>query len=448
MGLTAAAIMERENLRRNLLITISHHPEGLAVSQLCREYERLHRVKLDIQHWGYYSVVKFCAMFPQVFTLAHDGAVGSRWMLYSSCRPDCKVNKKHACTLGHEDKIPRQELLGNVKVGEYLEVIIGEVVSPEKFWIQLKGEKTNKALVRLNEEIKHFYGYSFQGYIVKDEDILSVGMVCANLHSDGYWYRAEILSFRNLTTVNVFFIDYGKVFQVKKNKLAYLPKRFGKLPGQAFEARLDGIRPAGERCHYSKEAKLRFMKLTDLFVGNKYLGLVAIVRGFGEKLSLTLVDTSTNKLLEGININQKLVHEGLAVLDARTTNQVNDNEERNTRPIISLKAKLAISKSTPKTAAPIISLKAKLAIPKSTSKTATPTDISNLPLATPPDITNLAAVALTTSGSRYLQSIIPQMKIEELNALQVILFFFNREYAKNILRGGCPEVGGGTVHFG
>ena len=462
LGLTAAAIMERENLRRNLLITISHHPEGLAVSQLCTEYERLHRVKLDIQHWGYYSVVKFCAMFPQVFTLAHDGAVGSRWMLYSSCRPDCKVNKKHACTLGHEDKIPRQELLGNVKVGEYLEVIIGEVVSPEKFWIQLKGEKTNKALVRLNEEIKHFYGYSFQGYIVKDEDILSVGMVCANLHSDDYWYRAEVLSFRNLTTVNVFFIDYGKVFKVKKNSLAYLPRRFGELPGQAFEARLHGICPAGEQRHYSKEATELFLKLTNLFDKNtEYLGLFAMVYELGERLSLSLVDTSTNKLPQGININHKLVDEGLAVPDAPITNQVNDTEERNTRlaSIISLKAKLAISKSTPKTAAPVDRFcKAGTAFSESSDMiaaastdisnlslasspdasnlaSATPTDISNLPLATPLDITikstaglldssNLAAVAWTTSGSRYLQSIIPQMKMEELNALQVILFFF------------------------
>ena len=321
LGLTAAAIMECENLRRNLLITISHHPEGLAVCKLCREYERLNKVKLDIWHWGYYSVVKFCEMFPQVFTLAYDGPVGSRCMLYSSCRPDCKVNKKHACTLGPEDKIPRQELSGNVKVGEDLEVIIGEVVSPEKFWIQLRGEKTNMALVRLNEEIKHFYGYSFQGYIVKDEDILSVGMVCANLHSDGYWYRAVVTSFRDLTTLDVFFIDYGNVFKVKKNSLAYLPRRFGELPGQAFKGRLDGIRPAGEHCNYSKEAKLRFMKLTDVFAENTlYLGLLAMVRGLGEKLSLSLVDTCTNKLPQGIIINQKLVDEGLAVPDTPTTN--------------------------------------------------------------------------------------------------------------------------------
>ena len=284
----AAAIMKNENLRHNLFATISLHPKGLAASQLCSEYKKQHGVKLDIRLWGCHSVVEFCEMLPQVFILDHGGAVGSSedWMLYSSCHPDCKGDKKHACTIGPEEKIPRQELPGNAKVGEYLEVVIAEVVSPEKFWFQLRGENTNGALVWLMEEIKHFYGESYQRYVVRDEDFLSAGMVCANLHSDGYWYRAVVTSFRDLTTLDVFFIDYGNVFKVKKNSLAYLPRRFGELPGQAFKGRLDGIRPAGEHCNYSKEAKLRFMKLTDVFAENTlYLGLLAMVRGLGERLS-------------------------------------------------------------------------------------------------------------------------------------------------------------------
>ena len=319
----AAAIMKNENLRRNLFATISLHPKGLVASQLCSKYKKQHGVKLDIRLWGCHSVVEFCEMLPQVFILDHGGALGSSedWMLYSSCHPDCKGDKKHACTIGPEEKIPRQELPGNAKVGEYLEVVIAEVVSPEKFWFQLRGENTNGALVWLMEEIKHFYGESYQRYVVRDEDFLSAGMVCANLHSDGYWYRAVVTSFRDLTTLDVFFIDYGNVFKVKKNSLAYLPRRFGELPGQAFKGRLDGIRPAGEHRNYSKEAKLRFMKLTDVFAENTlYLGLLAMVRGLGEKLSLFLVDTCTNKLPQGIIINQKLVDEGLAVPDTPTTN--------------------------------------------------------------------------------------------------------------------------------
>ena len=91
------------------------------------------------------------------------------------------------------------------------------------------------------EEIKQFYGKSFQEYRVSNEDILSAGLVCVNLHSDGYWYRAVVASFQDLTIVEVFFIDYGNVFKVKKSSLAYLHRRFGKLPGQAFEARLNGV---------------------------------------------------------------------------------------------------------------------------------------------------------------------------------------------------------------
>ena len=163
---------------------------------------------------------------------------------------------------------------------------------------------------------------------MSDEDFLSAGMVCANLHSDGYWYRAVVTSFRDLTTVEVFFIDYGNVFQVKKSSLAYLHRRFGKLPGQAFKARLDGIKPAGERRDYTKKATQCFLELTDVFAENtEYLGLLAMVRGLGERLSLSLVDTCTNDLPQGVVINQELINEGFAVSDACTTNQVNNTQE-------------------------------------------------------------------------------------------------------------------------
>ena len=153
-----SAIIKHEKLKSNLFATISLHPEGLAASWLCREYKKQHGVELDVRYWGCYSVAEFCAMLPQVFTLARGDTVGSSEdrMLYSSCRSDCELNKKHACTLGPEEKIPRQELPDNVRVGEYLEVVVAEVVSPEEFWIQLKGKDMNRALVWLMEEIKHF----------------------------------------------------------------------------------------------------------------------------------------------------------------------------------------------------------------------------------------------------------------------------------------------------
>lgn len=169
-----------EKLKNNLLAIISLHPEGLPASQLCREYKKQHGVELDVRYWGCCSVAEFCAMLPQVFTLVRGGAVGSSedWMLYSATklgsessygqldygstgsgiinahikktseissnskmdkvivsRSDFKLNKKRAYILGPEEKIPRQELPDNVKVGEFLEVVVAEVVSPEMFWI-------------------------------------------------------------------------------------------------------------------------------------------------------------------------------------------------------------------------------------------------------------------------------------------------------------------------
>lgn len=202
-----------------------------------------------------------------------------------------------------EEKIAQQELPSNVKLGEFLEVGVAEVVSPGKFWVQLRGRDTSRALVWLQEEIKEFYQRSYERYRIQGGDSLPDGLVCVCLHNDGYWYRARIESFQDMAVIEVFFIDYVNTFRVKESSLAYLHRKFGELPGQAFEARLDGIRPAGGRREFSTKATERFLQLTDIFLNStEYMGLVAVVRGLGEKLSLWLVETCTNDLPQGVVI--------------------------------------------------------------------------------------------------------------------------------------------------
>ena len=48
---------------------------------------------------------------------------------------------------------------------------------------------------------------------IGDESVV-VGLVCASLYKDGDWHRAYIKSMVNLSTVEVFYLDYGTVGQV------------------------------------------------------------------------------------------------------------------------------------------------------------------------------------------------------------------------------------------
>ena len=89
---------------------------------------------------------------------------------------------------------------------------------------------------------------------------------------------------------------------MKKDTLRYLPKRFAQLPGQGIEARLAGIKPEGGLRRFTQATNYRFLQLVKMPPG--LVGLVAVVKGFTPKLSLWLVDTSTNDRPEGVAVNQ------------------------------------------------------------------------------------------------------------------------------------------------
>ena len=90
---------------------------------------------------------------------------------------------------------------------------------------------------------------------------------------------------------------------MKKDSLRYLSKKFGDLPGQGIDAQLAGIKPEGGLRKFTKETSCRFLELVRM--PPDVVGLVALVKGLVPKLTLWLVDTSTNHLPEGVAINQE-----------------------------------------------------------------------------------------------------------------------------------------------
>ena len=47
------------------------------------------------------------------------------------------------------------------------------------------------------------------------DDCVVVGLICASLYGDGNWHRAYIKSMLDLTTVEVFYLDYGTTAKVR-----------------------------------------------------------------------------------------------------------------------------------------------------------------------------------------------------------------------------------------
>jgi len=202
-----------------------------------------------------------------------------------------------------KNAIPEQSVVANDGL---LEVIVADIFSPHDFFIQLKGD-TSRSLETLMNSMEDFYDNHGDHYKVSDSSLVE-GFVCASQFTDGNWYRARVSSL-DMAGVQVFYLDYGTTTVVQRDSLRYLLQQFSDLPCQAIKAKLFGVMPTSEE--WPVEAANRFLQL--VAGPSEGGGVLAYVRSVGRELSLWLVDTVTNNLENGIQINQVLVNEGLAL---------------------------------------------------------------------------------------------------------------------------------------
>jgi len=315
-----------EEICVNVKEVTMRHPQGLSYHMFWRAYEDIIGIDLDVRQLGLNSLEAFFQQLSNqkiiqlnyennnIVVKPHDAILKNMSFMQKWTDKDrISRPRRREDVIGAQDKILQQVLPPDLKVGDFLEVIIAEVFNPSRFWIQLKGEVTSKMLDNIMDEMEDFY-YSDSGDQYKvPVDCVVVGLMCASLYNDGNWHRALVKSMLDLSTVEVFYLDYGTIATVKKDSLRYLHKRFGDLPGQAIEAKLAGIKPEGGLRRFTEQTSTRFLELVKM--PPDIVGLLAVVKGLGPKLMLWLVDTATNQIPEGIAINQVLVDEGLAEPD-------------------------------------------------------------------------------------------------------------------------------------
>lgn len=305
-----------EHIRHNVKQVIMRFPNGLSYEMFKRAYLETTCINLDVRQLGFNNLETFFQRLTNenIVQLNYEANTilvkPSYEIITGQCSNSISRPERRKDVMGQQDKISEQRLPCDLKVGDFLEVIVAEVFNPYRFWIQLKGEQTSKMLAIIMDQMEDLYYREESDQFKIPDSGVEVGLVCASLYSDGNWYRAYIKSMLDLSTVEVFYVDYGTAAKVKKDSLRYLPRKFGKLPGQAIEARLAGIKPEGGLRRFTKETSSRFLELVRM--PPDVVGLVAVVRGLATKLTLWLVDTTTNHLPEGVAVNQVLVDEGLA----------------------------------------------------------------------------------------------------------------------------------------
>ncbi|XP_033005518.1 tudor domain-containing protein 1 isoform X2 [Lacerta agilis] len=122
---------------------------------------------------------------------------------------------------------------------QVVNVFVCVLYNPSKFYCQLLDNNGLNALEELN--------ISLAAYCNKTAPTISKvtkgDVCCAYFSGDGRWYRALVEEASSFETFKVLFVDYGNCEEVTLDKIRQITSTFMKLPFQAIECSLSGVRP-------------------------------------------------------------------------------------------------------------------------------------------------------------------------------------------------------------
>ena len=195
-----------------------------------------------------------------------------------------------------EGVVPRVDLLEARREGDFLDVMVGEIYSPEKFYLQvlysIQPPSTPQLLVSgqqydlddLTDDLEDGYRAGAGPGQLLEAGELVLHLHCAvNLPAEknSKWYRAEVTGVEE-GLVQVYLLDMGLVAAVPSTPghLRRLLAQYCGMPAQAARARLD-LRPPGSQ--WQEDSTDLFLELTSRACsaqGVEAAGLVALVQGW------------------------------------------------------------------------------------------------------------------------------------------------------------------------
>ncbi|KAM9514784.1 tudor and KH domain-containing protein isoform 1-T3 [Guaruba guarouba] len=125
---------------------------------------------------------------------------------------------------------------------EHLEVYVSAAESPDRFWMQLVGQRSLQ-LDKLMAEMRQYYQHHSPAALLCDAQPGDI--VAAPFTADGNWYRARVLGPRGNGSLGLHYVDFGDGGEAPRQALRALRSDFLSLPFQAVECSLAGVVPAG-----------------------------------------------------------------------------------------------------------------------------------------------------------------------------------------------------------
>jgi len=206
--------------------------------------------------------------------------------------------------------IPQQNLL-NTSPGEFFDVLVGDIISPYTFFVQLVPPTLSYNLDDLIDDMSELYHENTDADLAVPWTDVKVGICCvANI--DEKWLRVEVVKVNSITDIQLKLLDFGGVYSAHLLNLKWLLTQFCSLPAQAIPAKLACVAPPHRNCSWPYASGARLLELAS--DACKSGGLVARLEGIGQggKLELLLYDTVTNNEISGVDLRKVLIEEGLA----------------------------------------------------------------------------------------------------------------------------------------
>ncbi|XP_030329821.1 tudor and KH domain-containing protein [Strigops habroptila] len=125
---------------------------------------------------------------------------------------------------------------------EHLEVYISAAESPDRFWMQLVGQRSLQ-LDKLMAEMRQYYQHHSPAALLSD--VQPGDIVAAPFAADGNWYRARVLGPQDNGNLGLHYVDFGDGGEAPRQALCALRSDFLSLPFQAVECGLAGVVPTG-----------------------------------------------------------------------------------------------------------------------------------------------------------------------------------------------------------
>lgn len=262
------------------------------------------RIRIDRDGDDLNSSLRKC-----LITGTSDQIASAKGLLDEKVGEDNEIrNRKGEVRTYRSRHIPRklnaiQGIIQFPKIDDFCEVFVSAIDTPGHFWVQIITEDSPQ-LDKLTNDLTSLYSSSESTAVL---NAFKVGDVCcAPFEFDSLWYRACILDMNKDGTVELYYLDFGDSGQISKDKLRELKSEHNRLPFQAIECFLAGVKATGDG--WSKEATDEFEKLSHCA---QWISLMArVVNYSGEIPCLELIDTAGKA---DVNINEEMIERQFAV---------------------------------------------------------------------------------------------------------------------------------------